>query len=128
MGELQEKTVCTTHHLQAFLQIQPIAGIDLAWLRNAIVERGGEVHNSALPVPKDLDPLQEACLRLTWLHWFYPDRLASGAPNMHNIARENFQNRHVVASTCPKLQALLAVLFGEGATTQRQREPMQSLI
>lgn len=67
---LQSATVSTTFHLRAFLDRHPIEGIDVAWLRSAIEQRGGRVLESDLSIPEDLDPLIASTLRHQFAHLF----------------------------------------------------------
>ncbi len=70
IDQLQSATVSTTFHLQGFLDQHPIDGIDVAWLRSAIEQRGGRVLESDLGIPEDLDPLIASTLRHQFAHLF----------------------------------------------------------
>ena len=124
MGELQRKTVTSTHHLEAFLQSLPRSaggnaeGIDLGWLRTAIEARGGEVLDSTLDVEHALDPLAERTLRQQFQHLFYPDALARYADQPDIVAaieREHFLDTPVAidgtSASDPRLERLLDALF-----------------
>ena len=67
---IQSATVSTTFHLRAFLDRHPIEGIDAAWLRSEIEQRGGRVLESNLSIPEDLDPLIASTLRHQFAHLF----------------------------------------------------------
>lgn len=75
---LKRATVATTYHLRAFLECHPIDGIDPAWLRGAIEERGGRVLESSLRPPPDLDPLIARTLRHQFAHLFETDDASDG--------------------------------------------------
>ena len=134
MGELQRRTVATTHHLEAFLQSIGQRGgdgiIDLPWLRSAIEARGGEVIESQLPLDGTLDPELERTLRRMFTHLFYPDALARFADHPHVVAtveREHFSDSPVTvdagSDSDPRLDALLEVLFAEPATRPAPERP-----
>lgn len=76
MHELQDKSVVSDFHLKAFLHNNPIKGIDLEWLKNAIKARGGRVIDSPLDNVSVVDPLTEKTMRYHWLHYFYQDILS----------------------------------------------------
>ena len=124
MGELQRKTVTSTHHLEAFLQSLPRSpggnaeGIDLGWLRTALEARGGEVLESKLGVEHALDPLAERTLRQQFQHLFYPDALARYADQpdiVASIEREHYLDTPVAidgtSASDPRLERLLDALF-----------------
>jgi 1-acyl-sn-glycerol-3-phosphate acyltransferase len=122
MGELQRRTVTTTHHLEAFLHAAgPNAkNIDLPWLRSAIEARGGEVVDSRLMLDGPLEPDLEQTLRRMFTHLFYPDALARFADHPHVVAaveREHFNDAPVAiderSDSDPRLDALLETLFAE---------------
>jgi alcohol-forming fatty acyl-CoA reductase len=71
---LEEATVSTTYHLQAFLSRHQFGGLDAGALRRAIEERGGHVLESPLAPSPDLDPLIAATLRQQFAHWLETDR------------------------------------------------------
>lgn len=72
MAQLQAYTATTTHHLRSFLQ-QTALDVDVAWLREAIVRRGGQVIDSPLGGEESVDAVSEQCMRYNWMHWFYGD-------------------------------------------------------
>ncbi|WP_163780130.1 SDR family oxidoreductase [Myxococcus vastator] len=76
MAELQRHTTVSSFHLRTFLAEHPIAGVDEAWLREAIERRGGRVLASDLPVPSPLSPALAHSLQNQWQHWFAGDVLA----------------------------------------------------
>ncbi|MFQ5890982.1 MAG: SDR family oxidoreductase [Gemmatimonadota bacterium] len=98
---LQCATVSTTYHLQGFLDRHPIDGVDVAWLRSAIEQRGGRVLESDLRPPEDLDPLIAATLRHQFAHLF-EDEDASDEP----------------------LRRFLHALFGRSAGRAPETEPV----
>jgi 1-acyl-sn-glycerol-3-phosphate acyltransferase len=121
MGELQRRTVTTTHHLEAFLRAAgPKARkIDLPWLRSAIEARGGEVVESRLTLDGPIDPDLEQTLRRMFTPLFYPDALAR-FDHPHVVAtveREHFNDAPVAiderSDSDPRLDALLETLFAE---------------
>ncbi len=73
MSELQDKTVISDFHLKTFLHHNPIYGIDLEWLKKAIINRGGIVIDSPLEDNILIDPLNELTMRYQWIHHFYAD-------------------------------------------------------
>jgi 1-acyl-sn-glycerol-3-phosphate acyltransferase len=87
---LQEATVATTYHLEAFLSRHEFAGLDADALRRAIEERGGRVLESSLAPSPDLDPLIAATLRHQFAHCFESDHAVPGpAPVVaERLARE----------------------------------------
>jgi fatty acyl-CoA reductase len=120
MGELQRNTVTSTHHLEAFLQAAgPRAeGIDLPWLRQAIVARGGEVVDSTLAVEETLAADTARTLHRMFDHLFYPDALARFADHptvVSAIEREHFRDKPVAidarSDSDPRLETLLDLLF-----------------
>ncbi len=123
MGELQRRTVTTTHHLEAFLHQahkRGVTGLDLPWLRRAIESRGGEVIDSGLAVEEEMDPLAERCLRQMFQHLFYPDAIARFADHPAIVAaveREQFRDTPVSidgrSAADPRLETFLEVLFGD---------------
>ena len=75
---IQSATVSTTFHLRGFLDRYPIEGIDVAWLRSAIEQRGGRVLESDLSIPEDLDPLIAFTLRHQFAHLFAAEAAPDG--------------------------------------------------
>lgn len=122
MAELQSKTAVSTLHLQAFLDQNPIPGLDLDGLQAMIEARGGQVLESSLRQVKQIDRLTERTLRYHWMHYFYPDALAL-YPGHPAISRHVQLNGFApawrqAASSLPadqqeyeQLQALLEQLF-----------------
>lgn len=80
VAELQRNTVTTAHHLRAFLAATEPAGVDLAWLQDAIVRRGGRVLEGA-PRRQPVDPVVERCLREHIAPWFLPEASLAYAGN-----------------------------------------------
>lgn len=70
MRRLQEATVATTFHLEAFVQGHPVDGVDASWLRGAIERCGGRVLPSALRPGADLDTRIAATFRHQFAHHF----------------------------------------------------------
>jgi hypothetical protein len=119
IGELQDKTAASVFHLNAFLHHHPIPGVDLEWLKTAIVERGGRVMDSPLSDVESVDPLNERTMRYHWIHHFYPDIL-SLLPENPVITRHVRENGFKEGSAEPsakdpsydaRLCALLRTLF-----------------
>lgn len=92
MGELQHKTVTTTHHLRTFLDSEggSLEDIDLRWLREAITRRGGSV---LVTKRRDqvVSPLVERCMRYQFEHLFYTEAALAfaGHPAVDNHIRLN---------------------------------------
>jgi alcohol-forming fatty acyl-CoA reductase len=138
MGELQHRTVTTTHHLEAFLQAataedERAAHLDLPWLRSAIEARGGEVLESTLPVEHALDHDAERTLRRMFAHLFYPDALARFADQPHIVAeveREHFRDAPVAtdarSDADPRLEIFLDALFATEAPRAPERPEPRS--
>ncbi len=70
LARLARATVTTTYHLRGFLDRHPVPGVDAAWLRRAIEQRGGRVLESALSLPPDLDPEIARSLGNQFAHLF----------------------------------------------------------
>lgn len=93
VGELQRKSVVTTHHLKCFLKRNPIVGVDLPWLKNEIYKRGGMVLETALGGEDQVPAVIERTMRYQWIHLFYPDaqRLYPEHPAIaHHISQNAF--------------------------------------
>ena len=92
MGELQRKTVATTHHLRTFLDSEKdtLDNIDLRWLRDAIVQRGGSVLKTKHR-DEAVSPLIERCMRYQFEHLFYAEaeHVFAGNPAIENHIRIN---------------------------------------
>lgn len=92
MGELQARTVTTTHPLRAFLARADADGVDLPWLVEALERRGGRVLEAPrreIPVPD----LMERCMRYQFIHLFYPEAALAFAGNPaveHHIRRNGW--------------------------------------
>jgi len=135
MGELQRRTITTTHHLEAFLQATVMrsgapVSLDLPWLKAAIIARGGEVFESTLPVEESLDADAERSLRQMFTHLFYPDALARFADHpsiVSTVEREHFSDKPVAiddrSDSDPRLETLLDLLFAEEEPTTERPEP-----
>ena len=120
MGELQRKTVATTHHLRAFLDREEISpdDIDLRWLREAIVRRGGSVLDTKRR-DEVVSPLIERCMHYQFEHLFYAEAALAfaGHPAIENHIR---MNRYAELGTPnpeaelrdPRVLRLLRALFG----------------
>ncbi|MCL4686528.1 SDR family oxidoreductase [Myxococcota bacterium] len=80
IAELQAHTVATTHHLRAFLAATAPAGVDLAWLREAIVRRGGHVLDGP-PRRQPVHAVTERCLREHIAPWFLAEAALAYAGN-----------------------------------------------
>jgi len=95
VADLQDETVCTTHHLRAFLDRARPEGVDLETLRAAIVARGGRV----LEVPtldRDVPDVVERCMRNHFIHLFYPEAASLYAENpaiLHHLKRNDWMLR-----------------------------------
>ncbi len=117
MAELQNATATTTHHLRAFLQHNPLDGVDVAWLRTAIEARGGVVLDSPLTTEAALGEAAELSMRHNWQHWFYADAAATWPDHpvvQHHIAQNGFLTAEPApldALRDPQLQAVLHALF-----------------
>ncbi len=113
MAELQAQTSVSRFHLNAFLQLHPVAGVDLEWLSEALRARGALVLESALQDQKESDPINEMTMRYHWLHYFYPDLLAL-KPDHQALAYHIQQNSYAAQWQSPAEpsndQALLALL------------------
>lgn len=116
MGQLQAKTSVSRFHLNAFLQLHPVAGVDLEWLSEALRTRGALVLESALQDHKETHPINELTMRYHWLHYFYPDLLALKPDHQalayhiqHNSHSETWQ-RPATNPADPALEALLKTL------------------
>lgn len=77
MEQLQTCTATSTYHLRAFLHRNRIDGIDLPWLRRAILRRGGQIIDSRLAGEEDVSATMEQCMRYHWLHLFYGEAVAA---------------------------------------------------
>ena len=73
MGQLQQHTVATDYHLNAFLSRYPELGLKLKDLKQAIVKRGGTVLSSTMMPVEKMGWEEEQCLRYQWQHWFHAD-------------------------------------------------------
>lgn len=114
MSELQRHTTVSGFHLRAFLSEHPIAGVDEAWLRDAITRRGGRVIDSALPVPDPLAPELAYSLRNQWQHWFAGDVLARqpGNPALEDhLARYRWCATPLAELDDPRVDAVVKALF-----------------
>lgn len=90
MGQLQGRTVATTHLLRAFLEAARPEGVELPWLCAAIVRRGGRV----LDVPRLGRPVHgavERSFRSHFQHLFYPEAVLAfpGNPAVESHTRRN---------------------------------------
>ncbi|MEJ2256157.1 MAG: SDR family oxidoreductase [Woeseiaceae bacterium] len=92
MAELQHETVATKYHLQAFLDREQdaLVDIDVSWLAEAIERRGGSVLRTFL---KDdgVSALHERCMRYQYEHLFYTEaeQAFAGNPAIQNHIRRN---------------------------------------
>ena len=92
MAELQYETVATKYHLQAFLdhEKEALVDIDMSWLAQAIERRGGSVLRTFL---KDdgVCALHERCMRYQYEHLFYAEaeKAFAGNPAIENHIRAN---------------------------------------
>ena len=116
MSELQTHTATTTHHLRAFLAKNPIPGVDVEWLRAAIVARGGHVIDSPLRGEEALDHAAERCLRYQFIHHFYADAEAMWPDHpvlSQHIGLNGFASRPASRADVddPRLRAVLRALF-----------------
>jgi fatty acyl-CoA reductase len=121
MAELQHETVATKYHLQAFLDRErdALVEIDLSWLAEAIERRGGSVLDTYL---KDdgVSPLHERCMRYQFEHLFYTEaeQAFAGNPAIQSHIRRN-RYAHVtpphrgVGREDPRTAVFLRALFGE---------------
>jgi alcohol-forming fatty acyl-CoA reductase len=88
---LKEATVSTTYHLRCFLRYNPIDGVDVEGLRDAIETRGGRVLDSPLQVPEDLDPAIAAGMQHQFAHLF--EREDPTDPQMRQLLEVLFPGR-----------------------------------
>jgi 1-acyl-sn-glycerol-3-phosphate acyltransferase len=120
MGELQRKTVATTHHLRTFLDSEKevLNDIDLRWLRDAIVQRGGSVLKTKQR-DEEVSPLIERCMRYQFAHLFYAEAALAfaGHPAIESHIRKNryaelgMPNPEAELQD-PRLPQLLRAMFG----------------
>jgi len=120
MGELQRKTVATTHHLRTFLDSEKdtLDNIDLRWLRDAIVQRGGSVLKTKHR-DEEVSPLIERCMRYQFAHLFYAEAALAFAG--HPAIESHIRKNRFAELSMPNLQAelqdphllqLLRAMFG----------------
>jgi alcohol-forming fatty acyl-CoA reductase len=117
MSELQACTCATTHHLASFLHHARPPGVDMTWLRSALLRRGVTVLEGGIDGP-DLDAVAERGMRHHYIHGFFGDALARwpGDPAVGSFVRANAYQPvpdppHDDADD-PRLSALLEALFG----------------
>ncbi len=114
MRELQASTAVTTHHIRCFVRSHQIPGVDEAWLRHEIEQRGAEVVESRLNEER-VPLLLEHSLRHQWAHWFHGDakRHFAGDPAIaHHIATNRFSPvPRPQKSRSAELDEVLGVLF-----------------
>ncbi len=114
-AELQHHTAITRFHVRAFLSQQALAGIDEAWLVQAIERRGGRVLDSDTTLPKELSASLQQNLQNQWMHWFYPDALAQfpDDPDIRDhVARHSWVKLPQSDNDFdPRLETLLRQLF-----------------
>ena len=119
LEQLQAHTAVSDYHLAIFAAAHPHLGITPAWLRQAIIDRGGTVLKSTLsPAPDTaIDPALERSLRNQWEHVFFSDACA-WQPN--NAAIADYVDEFGFAQTGrrpaggvpdPQLALLLRALF-----------------
>ncbi|MEE8313705.1 MAG: SDR family oxidoreductase [Myxococcota bacterium] len=121
IARLRQETAATTQHLRAFLEQNPIDGVDVRWLRDAILRRGGRVLDSDLGLRAGAESpsaLVERCLRYDWMHVFYPDLRAAlpDHPALEHHVRRNGNVRPGALQISseladPRLKELLRALF-----------------
>ncbi|MBC7473199.1 MAG: SDR family oxidoreductase [Candidatus Sericytochromatia bacterium] len=75
MQELQDKTSVSSFHLRSFLHHHPVNGIDLEWMIQSIIDRGGNFIESPLKNIASVHPINELTMRYHWIHYFYSDLL-----------------------------------------------------
>lgn len=116
--ELQAHTATTTHHLRAFLHHADAHGIDLAWLRDAIERRGGQVIDSPLGSEETLDPVAEQALRYQWQHLFHEEALTLWPEHpaiQHHVRQIGYHKQEYCATAAelddPRLRKLLRAVF-----------------
>jgi len=119
MHQLQSRTATSTFHLRSFLARNPIEGVDLPWLRRAILRRGGQIIESRLRGEDETDAMMEQCMRYHWLHLFYAEATAAfpNHPAIQHHCRLNGFAEHPdgidleaeLADPC--VRALLRALF-----------------
>lgn len=141
VAELQRETVATTHHLRTFLEREKdsLADVDLNWLREAIVRRGGKVLKTKHRHEK-VSPLIERCMRYQYEHLFYAEAALAFAGNpavenhihMNRYAELGLPNLEVELND-PRMLQLLRALFGPVAhdyqvVAAALGEPGQSLV
>jgi alcohol-forming fatty acyl-CoA reductase len=83
----------TTFHLRAFLQANPIEGVDEVWLRAALERRGCLILDSEIDCPATLSPCMTQCFQNDWQHWFYGDVLARVSED--DLVAQDHVKRHL---------------------------------
>jgi 1-acyl-sn-glycerol-3-phosphate acyltransferase len=97
IARLQRGTATTTYQLRTFLIHHPIEGVDLHWLREALIRRGGQVLDSELRGEQQVGALVERSMRYDWMHLFYPD-LSAMLPDDHALRYHIRRNGHFPSS------------------------------
>ena len=121
MAELQYETVATKYHLQAFLdhEDEALVDIDMSWLAQAIEQRGGSVLRTFL---KDdgVCALHERCMRYQYEHLFYAEaeKAFAGNPAIENHIRANRYGEFAAPPgrdepEDPRNHVFLRALFGQ---------------
>lgn len=116
IAELQRCTATTTHQLASFLAQNPIDGVDVIWLRDAVLRRGGRVLESDLS--RETPRAVERCMRYDWAHLFFPE-LCDLFPRNPAVRYHVKRNGHTAPTEVdrpmeladPRLRRLLHDLF-----------------
>jgi thioester reductase-like protein len=121
MAELQYETVATRYHLQAFLdrEEEALVDINLRWLAQAIERRGGSVLRTYLK-DEGVSALHERCMRYQYEHLFYAEaeQVFAGNPAIENHIRVNRYGKfaapeRVTEPDDPRVAIFLRALFGQ---------------
>jgi fatty acyl-CoA reductase len=121
MAELQYETVATKYHLQAFLEREKnaLVDIDMSWLAQAIERRGGSVLRTYLD-DRGVSPLHERGMRYQYEHLFYAEaeQAFGGNPAIRSHIRRNRYAEFPApdnenAQEDPRMRIFLRALFGD---------------
>lgn len=118
VAQLQARTVTTAHQLRAFLAATAPAGVDRAWLTDAIVRRGGRVLDGP-PRRRPVDPVVERCLREQIAPWFLSEAALAypGNPAVEDhVRRQSWASPPAAVDPAaeladPKVRAVVRALF-----------------
>jgi 1-acyl-sn-glycerol-3-phosphate acyltransferase len=119
MEQLQARVSVTTRQLGTFLDAERTAldGVDLRWLRSAVVRRGGRVLDGERAYPS-IPASAALCMRHQFEHFFYADAAGTfaGNPAVEHLIRRNGYPKPdgsygVSERTDPHLPRVLRALF-----------------